>query len=126
MPCRCDGMETPPQKDPKHEHIKACKAQSLVHKLAFILEKNNIPLSREIKNHVSQTRKELLAHKRQEHDEDVVELKNKLSKLERDIREIKKLGGEPKQSLLDQVETYKANIINGKMSDDELLGNDEY
>ncbi len=128
MPCRCDYEPVEVNtKTYANEHIKACKAQSLAHKLALLLEENSVPVPHEIAKRVKELREDLLGHKRDEHNEDISKLTNQISKKENNIKQIRGLGGEPTKKLLNELEDLKREksaIL--QVTDDELLGKAEY
>lgn len=130
MPCRCDYEEDPKvsfKKNAEDEHRRACKAQSLVHKLALIIEKNQVKLSPELQGRVKATRKELLVHKSQEHNEDTLNLEIKIKDMEHRAKEITRLGGEPTKAFLESLESFKKEMkTRHQISDEALLGTEKY
>lgn len=128
MPCRCDYEPAPVGRTLKEEHTRACQAQSLVHKLALILEAK-VPESipKDIAKRIGEMRQDLLTHKRLEHKEDIDKAAAQIDKLERNVKAINGLGGVPKKSLLDDIENLKkkrVELLN--VSDSDLLGDDHY
>jgi hypothetical protein len=121
-------MEDPPvqpKKNAEHEHTRACKAQSLAHKLALFIETNGQRdrLPKEIRDRVDATRRELLSHKREELEEDLRKLERDITTAMNSVGTIKKLGGSPNKDLLTSIErlrTEKERIQ--KITDAELLG----
>lgn len=126
MPCRCDYMDDPPVQsklNAEHEHTRACKAQSLVHKLALHIEKGGDELPPAIQKRVEATRTELLAHKRQELSDDVSKLEQEINLAMSNVVTISNLGGSPNQDLLEKIEKLrKAKAQAIQISDQELLG----
>lgn len=129
MPCRCDYEEPPgyAARNLKDEHTRACQAQSLAHKIAMFAEKQGLVLPPDLSKRVKEVRKELLAHKKTEHQEDIDKLARAIDKTERNIKAIYGLGGEPKPAILKELEGLKASKVKlHQVSDAELLGDEHY
>lgn len=134
MPCRCDDYFER-QGNPTNyasktdlfeaEHEKRCHAQSLVNKLACLLEKNNVKLTEKLKKNIEACRKDLALHKREEHNKDVDEKVVALKSLEGKIKQIKILGGIVPDAMTSEAEAMKIKIKSlREITDSELLGNE--
>lgn len=128
MPCTCDDYYDrddveKAERARESEHERRCHAQSLVNKLALILEKNQIRLPDSIMQNIEYCRQDLLTHKREELERDIslkiLELKN----LENRIKQIGALGGIVPQTKDFDAAGLKAEIAGMRaVTDSELLG----
>ncbi len=111
MACRCDGYESNPgpsmEEKLKHAETVACRAQSLVNKLATILDTLGYHPTSDIQKAIEVERLALIAHKRKELEGEATTLKKQAETVERRIRSIKELGGTVPSEMFEEVSSLK-------------------
>lgn len=120
MPCRCDGYE-PSQDHAKKEeerHLMLCQAQSLAHKLGFILEREKVEIPAALKKTLEKHRAILQVHKEAELQKDREEVRHHINNVESKIKQIKGLGGVPTDKTIRELEEAKSELVD---IDSELL-----
>lgn len=130
MPCRCDDYydREPTQStldELASEHERRCHAQSLVNKLACILEKNGILVEAKIAKSIASVRADLLTHKREELKKDLGSFQSDLSILNGKMKQIKSLGGIVSEQMSQGAELLKSKIQEiHNMTDAQVLGDE--
>ena len=126
MPCSCDGMDTHTigrlESELEREHVLRCQAQSLAHKLGLLLERAGIPMREHLIDRLEEHRASLLKHKREENNADVAKAERALRLIQQRVHDIRRLGGEPSQTLQDEAIEAARVIRDTRMTDEQLMG----
>jgi len=127
MPCSCDGYDGyeagQARKELDHERKLRCRAQSLAHKLAKVMEGHGLVPSGELGAAIRRERASLLEHKRAENQQDIKKAEDAFTRIAQTIEQITKLGGVPGDALLTERDNAKAKVVAlSAITDAELLG----
>lgn len=126
MPCRCDEWEPSPQQQERRIddlEQEVCRARSLVHKLAKIIEGTpSLRLAEDLAVAVARERRALLVHKRAESRAERMKFEQEALALERRMKRIKELGGQVPSTMVDQYNSLLEQASAEAPTDDALLG----
>ncbi len=132
MPCRCDdyvheGNVTGAaysnlSKEKETLHMELCRARAIIMKMRNEADGKSVwseDIERKSKNEVTL----LLAHKREEIQKDIRQIKRDVSAIENRITTIKNMGGEPTKGLMLELAARIKQLHNAQdMTDAEILG----
>lgn len=122
MPC----MDSGPVSDYSGEWNKCekdlCRARWTLLQLMKICKLKEVSLPNSLLAHVQRERNEQLRHRRDDRSSVIQGIKSDIHGLNRDIEDIKKLGGEPSRAILKKKSKLEEDIqLLKNVSDEELL-----
>lgn len=99
-----------------------CRARWTLLQLLNICKDKDIPLPSSLVTHIEREKRDQLKHRREDRDSVLQNIEWDIQKLNRDIEDIKKLGGKPSRAVLEKKSKLEENAqLLKNVSDKELL-----
>jgi hypothetical protein len=122
MPCTDDGPGPDYSREWRECEKDLCRARWILLQLVNICKTKDISLPSSLTTHIEREKHNQLKHRREDRDSVLQNITGDIQRLDRDIENIKKLGGNPSRVILEKKSKLKEDTrLLKDLSDEELL-----